>query len=144
MYSEKGLAARLIVIQIRGAKIVPFLPGIRAVGHTRRVLLQNRHYNIFTFYSRICEISHAPDQPLDSIHLPIVGAVLRRRVRAFLSPGPGACHPIAALQPGERVLLVGVDTGADLPLLPEGVQAVVFDKFLPDGAYRVKLLKRAG
>ena len=32
-----------------------------------------------------------------------------------------------ALKPGERVLLVGVGTGADLPLLPEGVQATGVD-----------------
>lgn len=32
-----------------------------------------------------------------------------------------------ALRPGERVLLVGVGTGADLPLLPEGVTAVAVD-----------------
>ena len=31
------------------------------------------------------------------------------------------------LKPGERVLLVGVGTGADLPLIPEGVQAVGID-----------------
>lgn len=31
------------------------------------------------------------------------------------------------LQPGERVLVVGVGTGADLPLLPRGVRAVGFD-----------------
>ena len=32
-----------------------------------------------------------------------------------------------ALQPGERVLLVGVGTGLDLPLLPQGVEAVGID-----------------
>jgi ubiquinone/menaquinone biosynthesis C-methylase UbiE len=31
------------------------------------------------------------------------------------------------LQPGQRVLLVGVGTGADLPLLPAGVEAVGVD-----------------
>jgi ubiquinone/menaquinone biosynthesis C-methylase UbiE len=31
------------------------------------------------------------------------------------------------LQPGERVLLVGIGTGADLPLLPEGVEAIGID-----------------
>lgn len=40
------------------------------------------------------------------------------------------------LRPGERVLLVGVGTGADLPLLPEGVEAVGVD-LSPD------MLKRA-
>jgi phosphatidylethanolamine/phosphatidyl-N-methylethanolamine N-methyltransferase len=40
------------------------------------------------------------------------------------------------LQPGEKVLLVGVGTGADLRLLPEGVEAVGLD-LSPD------MLKRA-
>ena len=31
------------------------------------------------------------------------------------------------LQPGERVLLIGVGTGADLPLLPAGIDAVGID-----------------
>jgi phosphatidylethanolamine/phosphatidyl-N-methylethanolamine N-methyltransferase len=31
------------------------------------------------------------------------------------------------LQPGERVLLVGVGTGADLPLVPQGVQVTGID-----------------
>jgi ubiquinone/menaquinone biosynthesis C-methylase UbiE len=34
---------------------------------------------------------------------------------------------VAALQPKERVLVVGVGTGADLPLLPRGVSAVGID-----------------
>jgi phosphatidylethanolamine/phosphatidyl-N-methylethanolamine N-methyltransferase len=42
---------------------------------------------------------------------------------------PGRKRAIAVLnhQPGERVLLVGVGTGADLPFLPPGVQAVGVD-----------------
>ena len=31
------------------------------------------------------------------------------------------------LKPGERVLIVGVGTGADLPLLPRGVRAIGVD-----------------
>ena len=34
---------------------------------------------------------------------------------------------ILALQSGDRVLLVGVGTGADLPLLPDGVEATGID-----------------
>ncbi|MBI5297264.1 MAG: methyltransferase domain-containing protein [Chloroflexi bacterium] len=34
---------------------------------------------------------------------------------------------LLALQPGERVLIVGVGTGADLPLLPAGVEATGID-----------------
>ncbi len=44
------------------------------------------------------------------------------------------------LRPGERVLVVGVGTGVDLPLLPEGVEAVGVD-LSPDmlGRARAKL-----
>jgi ubiquinone/menaquinone biosynthesis C-methylase UbiE len=34
---------------------------------------------------------------------------------------------LLALQPGERVLLVGAGTGADLPLIPEGVSVLATD-----------------
>ena len=34
---------------------------------------------------------------------------------------------LLGLQPGERVLLVGAGTGADLPLIPEGVSALATD-----------------
>jgi len=42
---------------------------------------------------------------------------------------PGRMRAIALLDPlpGERLLLVGVGTGADLPLLPQGVQAIGVD-----------------
>ena len=42
---------------------------------------------------------------------------------------PGRRQAIAALapQPGERLLLPGIGTGADLPLLPAGVQVVGVD-----------------
>jgi phosphatidylethanolamine/phosphatidyl-N-methylethanolamine N-methyltransferase len=42
-------------------------------------------------------------------------------------PGRRRAIQLLALQPGERVLLVGVGTGADLPLLPPGVQAMGTD-----------------
>ncbi len=42
---------------------------------------------------------------------------------------PGRIRAIELLdpQPGERLLLVGVGTGADLPLLPQGVRAIGVD-----------------
>jgi phosphatidylethanolamine/phosphatidyl-N-methylethanolamine N-methyltransferase len=46
--------------------------------------------------------------------------------RIFL-PGRRQAFRLLDLKPGERVLLVGVGTGADLPLLPEGVEAVGVD-----------------
>ncbi len=48
-------------------------------------------------------------------------------VGGVFQSGRKRAFDILDLQPGERVLLVGVGTGADLPLLPEGVQAVGVD-----------------
>lgn len=45
----------------------------------------------------------------------------------FFHPGRARAIQLLALQSGERVLLVGVGTGADLPLLPEGIRAVGVD-----------------
>jgi len=45
----------------------------------------------------------------------------------FFMPGRRQAMQALALQPGERVLLVGVGTGADLPLLPTGARAVGID-----------------
>ena len=45
----------------------------------------------------------------------------------FFLPGRQRAIELLNLQPGERVLLVGIGTGADLPLLPHGVQAVGVD-----------------
>ena len=44
-------------------------------------------------------------------------------VNHFFLPGRKRALELLDLQPGERVLLVGVGTGADLPLLPAGVDA---------------------
>ena len=49
----------------------------------------------------------------------------------FFAPGRKRAMELLNLQPGERVLLVGVGTGADLPLLPAGVTATGID-FSPD------------
>ena len=48
-------------------------------------------------------------------------------VNRIFMPGRKRAMELLALQPGERVLLVGVGTGADLPLLPAGVDAVGID-----------------
>ena len=45
----------------------------------------------------------------------------------FFAPGRATAIRMLALRPGERVLLVGVGTGQDLPLLPAGVSAVGVD-----------------
>ncbi|MBU0494213.1 MAG: methyltransferase domain-containing protein [Chloroflexi bacterium] len=47
--------------------------------------------------------------------------------RFFAAPGRRRSMAVLNPQPGERVLLVGVGTGADLPLLPAGVTAVGLD-----------------
>ena len=51
--------------------------------------------------------------------------------RFFVAPGRRRAMQVLDLRPGERVLLVGVGTGADLPLLPAGVRAIGLD-FSPD------------
>lgn len=48
-------------------------------------------------------------------------------VNHFFMPGRKRALEVLGLQPGERVLIPGVGTGADLPLLPEGVEAVGVD-----------------
>lgn len=48
-------------------------------------------------------------------------------VNHFFNPGRKRAIEVLALQPGEWVLLVGVGTGADLPLLPQGVKATGID-----------------
>jgi ubiquinone/menaquinone biosynthesis C-methylase UbiE len=45
----------------------------------------------------------------------------------LFAPGRRRATQLLALQPGQRVLLVGVGTGADLPFLPPGVQATGTD-----------------
>jgi phosphatidylethanolamine/phosphatidyl-N-methylethanolamine N-methyltransferase len=45
----------------------------------------------------------------------------------FFLPGRTRALDLLNLQPGERVLLVGIGTGADLPLLPPGVSATGVD-----------------
>jgi len=54
---------------------------------------------------------------------PIYDATVGR----FFLPGRRRALAALDLQPGERLLLVGIGTGADLPLLPEGVEIVGVD-----------------
>jgi ubiquinone/menaquinone biosynthesis C-methylase UbiE len=54
---------------------------------------------------------------------PIYDAALAR----FFAPGRRRAMQLLDLRPGERVLLLGVGTGLDLPLLPAGVRAVGVD-----------------
>lgn len=49
----------------------------------------------------------------------------------FFGPGRRRAAQLLDAQPGERVLLVGVGTGIDLPLLPMGVDAVGIDLCRP-------------
>lgn len=53
--------------------------------------------------------------------------VYDRALERFFAPGRTAAIRALALRPGERVLLVGVGTGLDLPLLPADVFAVGVD-----------------
>jgi phosphatidylethanolamine/phosphatidyl-N-methylethanolamine N-methyltransferase len=48
-------------------------------------------------------------------------------VNHIFMPGRRRALEVLALHPGERVLLVGVGTGADLPLLPEGLDVTGID-----------------
>jgi phosphatidylethanolamine/phosphatidyl-N-methylethanolamine N-methyltransferase len=48
-------------------------------------------------------------------------------VNHFFISGRKRALEMLALQPGERVLIVGVGTGADLPLLPTGVEVTGID-----------------
>ncbi len=48
-------------------------------------------------------------------------------VNRLFTPGRNRALEVLAVRPGERVLLVGVGTGEDLPLLPAGVEAVGLD-----------------
>jgi ubiquinone/menaquinone biosynthesis C-methylase UbiE len=48
-------------------------------------------------------------------------------VNRFFMSGRKRAMELLALKPGEKVLLVGIGTGADLPLLPAGVDATGID-----------------
>jgi len=48
-------------------------------------------------------------------------------VEHFFRPGRQRAMALLAPQPGEHVIIVGVGTGADLPLLPGGVKVIGID-----------------
>jgi len=50
-----------------------------------------------------------------------------RTVGHFFLPGRKRALELVNPQPGEKILLVGVGTGADIPLLPQGVRGVGID-----------------
>jgi len=52
-------------------------------------------------------------------------------LEGFFRKGRERAIEVIDLKPGERVLLIGVGTGADLMLLPEGVKAVGIDLSAP-------------
>jgi phosphatidylethanolamine/phosphatidyl-N-methylethanolamine N-methyltransferase len=54
---------------------------------------------------------------------PVYDAALGR----LFMPGRKRALQLLSAKPGERVLTVGVGTGADLPFLPPGVEAVGID-----------------
>jgi hypothetical protein len=56
----------------------------------------------------------------------------------FFRPGRVQAMRTLAPAPGERVLIPGVGTGADLPFLPAGVKVTV------NGMYRALRLKKTG
>ncbi len=53
--------------------------------------------------------------------------VYETALEGLFHPGRKRAMECLELQPGERLLLVGVGTGADLPLVPVGVQAIGID-----------------
>ena len=59
-------------------------------------------------------------------------------VNHFFLPGRKRALEVLALKPGERVLMVGVGTGADLPLLPAGVTGTGID-ISPDMLAKARL-----
>lgn len=60
-----------------------------------------------------------------SLYAPIYDRVVGRA--PVFTRGRRRAHELAALQPGETVLLVAAGTGLDLPLLPPGVRVVAGD-----------------
>ena len=74
-----------------------------------------------------------------SLYAPIYDAWVGR-VSVFIA-GRRRAHALAALQPGETVLLVAAGTGLDLPLLPPGVRVIAGD--IAPGMVR-RLRARAG
>jgi ubiquinone/menaquinone biosynthesis C-methylase UbiE len=60
-----------------------------------------------------------------SLYAPLYDRVVGRA--AVFTRGRRRAHELAALRPGETVLLVAAGTGLDLPLLPRGVRVIAGD-----------------
>lgn len=71
----------------------------------------------------IMKLTNKYNRAIYKIWSPVYDAVLG----GFFNKGRVRSIAVATLQPGEKVLLVGVGTGSDLPLLPQGVSAVGTD-----------------
>lgn len=68
-------------------------------------------------------MTNAGNERIYRLWAPIYDATLER----FFAPGRRRGLELLAPRAGERVLLVGVGTGSDLPLLPAGVRATGID-----------------
>lgn len=71
----------------------------------------------------VMKLTNKYNRAIYKIWSPVYDAVLG----GFFNKGRVRSIAVAALQPGEKVLLVGVGTGSDFPLLPQGVSAVGTD-----------------
>ena len=60
-----------------------------------------------------------------SLYAPVYDLVVARA--GFLGRGRRRALALAALRPGERLLIVGAGTGLDLPLIPAGVHVTAID-----------------
>jgi ubiquinone/menaquinone biosynthesis C-methylase UbiE len=69
------------------------------------------------------KMTNRRNQVIYRLWAPVYDAILGR----FFLPGRKRALSVLGLKPAERLLLVGVGTGADLPLLPDGVEAVGVD-----------------
>lgn len=73
------------------------------------------------------KLTNKYNRAIYKIWSPVYDAVLG----GFFNKGRVRSIAVAALQPGEKVLLAGVGTGSDLSLLPRGVSAVGTDISIP-------------
>jgi phosphatidylethanolamine/phosphatidyl-N-methylethanolamine N-methyltransferase len=60
-----------------------------------------------------------------TLYAPVYDQVVARA--GFIGPGRQRALALAALRPGERLLIVGAGTGLHLPLVPAGVHITAVD-----------------
>ncbi len=70
--------------------------------------------------------------------------VYDQTVNRFFLPGRRQALDMLSLEAGERVLIVGVGTGADLPLLPRGIRGTAIDLSADMLARARRQVERAG